>query len=743
MQRQGYRTCTLCEAMCGIVVEVEQDSEGERVGKIHGDARDPFSRGHICPKVMALSDLHHDEDRLRTPLKRTGAHFSPISWEQAFDEVACNLKRVQQSHGKSAVAVYQGNPTVHNSGTMLMSPLFVRSLRTKNRFSATSVDQLPHMLASYLMFGHQLLIPIPDIDRTDYMLVLGANPAVSNGSLMTAPGAADRLQAIIARGGKVVVLDPRRSETAALASEHHFIRPGSDALFLLAVLHTLFAEKHVRLGALASLVEGLDAVAAIAKRFAPERVAGQTGVSAETIKRIAHEFAGQPRAVCYGRVGVSTQEFGALSCWLINVLNIVSGNLDREGGAMFPQPAIDPLRLTAFFSPGHFATYHSRVRKLPEFSGELPVATLAEEIDTEGEGQIRALVTSAGNPVLSTPNGARLERALETLDYMVAIDFYLNETTRHAHIILPPSGPLEHDHYDLAFHLLAVRNTAKYAEALFERAPEARHDFEIFNELTLRMADTPRERLKARAQYLVLKKLGSRGILDILLRSGPYGDRFLPLRPRARKRALGLKEGLSIRALLAAPHGIDLGPLRPCLAQRLPKRHGRIVLAPSAMRQDLARLEESLVCAPASPQHTPPALVLIGRRHLRSNNSWLHNSPRLVRGPPRCTLQMHPNDAEARGLSKGCRVEVKSNVGAVEVSLEITDALMEGVVSLPHGFGHARPGTQLRIANAHAGASINDVTDDARVDLLSGNASFSGVPVSVRKVEDLGAATTA
>jgi anaerobic selenocysteine-containing dehydrogenase len=729
MKRQHYRTCTLCEAMCGIVVEVEaqqHDGEPERVSKIQGDALDPFSRGHICPKAMALSDLHHDEDRLRTPLKREGTRFVAISWNAAFDEVAHNLKRVQRAHGKSAVAVYQGNPSVHNSGTMLMSPLFVRSLRTRSRFSATSVDQLPHMLASYLMFGHQFLIPIPDIDRTDYMLVLGANPAVSNGSLMTAPGAADRLRAIIARGGKVVVLDPRRSETALLASEHHFIRPGSDALFLLAVLHTLFAEQRLALGALASLVEGLSEVEAIAKKFAPERVALHTGIAAETIKRIARELSEQRRAVCYGRVGVSTQDFGALSCWLINVLNIVSGNLDRAGGAMFPEPAIDPMRLRAFFSAGHFATYRSRVRKLPEFSGELPVATLAEEIETAGAGQIRALVTSAGNPVLSAPNGARLDRALATLDYMVSIDFYLNETTRHAHIILPPTGPLEHDHYDLAFHLLAIRNTAKYSQPLFPRPADTRHDFEIFNELTVRMADTPLARVAARAQYLTLKKLGSRGMLDILLRTGPYGDHYLPR-----------KQGLSIRALEDAPHGIDLGPLRPCLPQRLPSEHRRIALAPKQLVEDVARLEQGLW------QHTTPELVLIGRRHLRSNNSWLHNSPRLVKGPPRCTLQMHPKDAAARGLTPACRVQVKSNVGAVEVALEITDALMEGVVSLPHGFGHARPGTQLRVANAHAGASINDVTDDARVDLLSGNASFSGVPVSVSKVEELGAATTA
>jgi len=453
--------------MCGVVIE----TEGRNVLSIRGDADDPFSRGHICPKAMGLSDLHHDQDRLRTPLRREGGRFVPISWEQAFDEVAANLKRVQKQHGKSAVAVYQGNPSVHNLGTMLMSPQFVRTLRTRNRYSATSVDQLPHMLAAFAMFGHQLLIPIPDIDRTEYMLVLGANPAVSNGSLMTAPGAADRLKAIVKRGGKVVVLDPRRTETAALASEHVFIRPGSDALFLMAVLHTLFSEQLARPGALLPLLSGFEQVASLVTDFAPERVAETTDVPADTIRRIAREFASAPRAVCYGRVGVSTQDFGTLCSWLINLINIVTGNLDREGGAMFPQPAIDPLTLGAAFSRGHFATFKSRVRGLPEFGGELPVATLAEEIDTAGKGQIRALVTSAGNPVLSTPNGARLERALPTLDFMVSIDFYLNETTRHAHIILPPSGPLEHDHYDLAFHVLAVRNTTKYSPATFPRSP--------------------------------------------------------------------------------------------------------------------------------------------------------------------------------------------------------------------------------------------------------------------------------
>ncbi len=723
MKRQDYRTCTVCEAMCGIVVE----SEHGHVSKIYGDELDPFSRGYICPKAMGLADIHDDPDRLRTPLRREGGRFVPISWDAAFAEVGEKLRRVRRAHGRDAVAFYLGNPAAHNLGALLMFPFLARALGTRNRFSATSVDQLPHMLASYLMLGHQALLPIPDLDRTDYMLVLGANPAVSNGSLMTAPGVADRLRALVARGGSLVVLDPRRSETAALASEHIFIRPGSDALFLLGMLHTLFTERRVRLGALASLVEGLPKIEEIARRFPPERVAEQTGVAAETIARIARSFSERQRAVCYGRIGVCTQDFGSLSCWLINVLNVVTGNFDREGGAMFTQPAVDPLRLPPWlFTRGSYASYTSRVRGLPEFGGELPVATLAEEIEGEGPGQIRALLTLAGNPALSAPNGGRLDRALDKLEFMVSVDFYLNETTRHAHVILPPSGPLERDHYDLALHVLAVRNTAKYAPALFPAASDARGDFAILNELCLRLADTRLERVGARAQYQLLKRTGTRGMLDLLLRTGPYGDNLLPL-----------KRGLSLRALEQAPHGIDLGPLRPCLPERLRAGHGRVVLAPRALVDDLTRLEHTLW------QHTRPALVLIGRRHLRSNNSWFHNSPRLIKGPPRCTLQMNPEDAAARGLTPGCLVQIESNVGAVQVSLEITDALMAGVVSLPHGFGHARAGTQLRVANVHAGASINDVTDDARVDLLSGNASFSGVPVSVVRAEELGAATTA
>jgi anaerobic selenocysteine-containing dehydrogenase len=711
MADKHYRTCTLCEAICGVVIE----TDGGVITSIRGDREDPFSRGHICPKAAALKDLHEDPDRLRRPLRRDGAGWKEIGWDEAFDEVARRLQEVQRAHGRGAVGVYQGNPTVHNYGTMLFAPELVRSLRTKSRFSATSVDQLPHMLASLLMFGHQLLIPIPDIDRTGYLLVLGANPAVSNGSLMTAPDVARRIEAIRARGGKVVVLDPRRTETAALADEHHFIRPGADALFLLAVLHTLFAEGRVKLGRARDLATGVDAIRALAQPFPPERVAAAVGIEGGVIRGLARAFSDAEAAVCYGRVGVSTQDHGAVACWLVNVLNVVTGNLDRPGGAMFTLPAVDAVGAARRFGgAGHFGAWKSRVRGLPEFGGELPVAVLAEEIETPGPGQLRALVTSAGNPVLSTPNGERLDRALASLEFMVSIDFYLNETTRHAHVILPPTGPLEHDHYDLIFHVLAIRNTAKYSPPLVERPADARHDWEIYSELTSRLSSGTRwQRLKARAQVAALRRLGPRGMLDLALRFGPRGDG---------------RKALRLRDLEAAPHGIDLGALTPLLPGRLQTRDGKIALAPEALVADVKRLEDRLVAAVAGGGG---ALELIGRRELRSNNSWMHNSQRLVKGPERCTLLMHPTDAAARALADGALVRVTSRVGAVTAPVKISDEVMPGVVSLPHGWGHGRAGVRLAVASARPGASLNDLTDDQRVDTLTGNASFSGVPVTV------------
>lgn len=711
--RTHFRTCHLCEAMCGIQIDVE----GDKILSIEGDHEDPLSRGYICPKALALADIHTDPDRLKLPQKRTATGWETIGWEEAFDLAAKGIHGIQSQHGRHAVGFYLGNPTVHNYGAMLFGLPFLLTLRTKNRFSATSVDQLPRMLVSLLMYGHQLLLPVPDLDRTSYLLVLGANPVVSNGSIMSAPGASKRLAAIRARGGKVVVLDPRRTETAEIADAHHFIRPSTDALFLLGMLHTIFAEKLARPGKLEPLLDGFEWVEEVMRRFPPERVAGPTGIPAATIREIAREFAQAKSAACYGRVGTSTQEFGTLASWLTDVLNIVTGNLDRAGGAMFTRPAADVVSGAARAGQqGTFARYRSRVRGLPEFGGELPVAVLAEEMETPGEGQIRALVTGAGNPVLSTPNGRRLDRALAKLEFMVSIDFYVNETTRHAHLILPPTFGLEHDQYELAFHLLAVRNTAKFSPALFERGPDQRHDWEIYLELTTRLLALQGSRVKAAVLGATGRKLGPAGILDLMVRAGPHGDRFNPF-----------SKGLSRKKLLQHPHGVDLGALEPCLPGRLSTESKRINLAPAPIAEDLKRLEARFLTKEA----VAGGLELIGRRHLKSNNSWMHNSARLVKGKDRCTLLMHPGDAQGRGLATGQRVKVTSRVGSVEVPLEVSDEVMPGVVSLPHGWGHGRDGVKLAVAQAHAGESVNDLTDENHLDALSGTSSLSGVAVTV------------
>src|SRR5690349_15917410 len=566
-----YRTCNLCEAICGIAIEVEPY---QRL-TIRGDQDDPFSRGYICPKAVALQDIHYDKDRLKHPLRRTPRGWQRIGWDEAFAEVTQNLKRIRTQHGRNSIATYLGNPTVHNYEALLFAPGFIRSLRTRNRFSATSVDQLAHHLASFLMFGHQLLLPVPDVDRTDFFLILGANPAVSNGSMMTAPGMARRLEAIRARGGKVVLIDPRQNETARFASEHLFIRPGTDVLLLLALLHVIFAEG---LTHPSSFAKGVEQISDLVAQFSPEKVTPITRIDADQIRRLAREFAAAKAAVCYGRIGLSTQEFGGVCQWLINVLNVVTGNLDRPGGAMFPLPAFDPVTAPESLAQrGSFARWHSRVRKLPEFTGEFPVATLAEEILTEGAGQIKAVVTLAGNPVLSTPNGRVLDRALASLEFMVSIDFYINETTRHAHIILPPTNTLERGHYDLALHLLAVRNTTKYSQPLFKPGDDTRHDWEILAELQMRMGANGAfgSLLRGVRNKFVKQFFGPERILDLGLRFGPYR--------------------LSLRKLKQAPHGIDLGPLTPCLPGRLRTADKFIELAPEIFVKDLERVRLKLL----------------------------------------------------------------------------------------------------------------------------------------------------
>jgi len=583
------------------------------------------------------------------------------------------------------------------------------------------VDQLAHHLASHLMFGHQLLLPVPDLDRTKFFLILGANPAVSNGSMMTAPGMGRRLEEIRQRGGKVVLIDPRLNETARFVDQHLFIRPGTDVLLLLAMLQVVFAEGLRRPGPLSEFTKGVEKVANLVAEFTPERVASITGIAAEEIRSLAKAFAAADSAVCYGRIGVSTQEFGGVCQWLINVLNIVTGNLDRPGGAMFTRPAFDPVNAPKSLAPrGGFARRHTRVRKLPEFWGEFPVAALAEEILTEGAGQIRALVTVAGNPVLSTPNGRELDRAFAGLEFMASIDCYINETTRHANIILPPTSSLERSHYDIAFHVLAVRNTAKFSPPLFERVAGAKDDWEILLELQTRMSEGG---LADRVKGSLMKRfLGPERMIDLGLRFGPYGARLNPF-----------SSGLTLRKVKNAKHGMDLGPLSPCLPGRLRTANKQIDLAPEALLGDVARVKSQLLNEPMAEVNGH--LQLIGRRQLRSNNSWMHNTERLLRGKPQCTILMHPDDAAHRQLVSGQTVVVKSRVGSVEVPIEVSDEMMPGVVSIPHGWGHDRAGIQLEVAQQHSGTSINDLTDHLAIDTLCGTAAFNGTWVTVEAAD--------
>ncbi|MFT5223279.1 MAG: anaerobic selenocysteine-containing dehydrogenase [Glaciecola sp.] len=699
------RTCHLCEAMCGLMLEIE----GDRVVGVTGDVDDPLSKGYLCPKGAAIGDLHADPDRLRSPmLRQSDGTFVETDWETALDVAAAGLAKVQGEHGKDALAAYLGNPTVHSHGSLFM-PLLLKAMQTRNLTTASTVDQRPQEMAAWLLYGHSALLPIPDLDRTDHLLILGANPAVSNGSLMTAPDARGRIKAIRARGGTVTVVDPRRTETSRIADEHVFIRPGTDALLLAAMVATIFEEGLERPGALAEFTDGLDLVAKWLEGFTPEAVAGVTGIDAATTRRLARNFAGAESGVVYGRLGICLQRTGTVASWLVNVLNIVTGNLDRPGGAMFTTPALDLVSMTA---GGRYDRWQSRVNGRPEFSGEIPAAELAQEMLTPGDGQVRAFLVNAGNPVLSTPNGKRLDGALANLDFMVSIDIYVTETSRHADVILPPVSALERSHYDHAFHNLAVRNTVRWSPPVFAAPDGAMHDWEILVELARRLFGDPDRATTIARRFGEVKDPDQLVALGIAM--GPWG-----------KAARGEDDGIDFSDVVASEHGIDLGPLQPQLPDRLRSEGQRINLAPEIIADEVEAMHRMLT------RDDDDRLVLIGRRQLRSNNSWMHNQERLVKGRDRCTALMHPDDASARQLVDGAPVCVRSTIGEIEVPLEISDEIMPGVVSIPHGWGHAVTGVGWKTAQANPGASVNDLTDTALFDPLSGNAALSEVRVTV------------
>jgi anaerobic selenocysteine-containing dehydrogenase len=714
----AHRTCPFCEATCGLELEI---AEG-RVTKVRGDADDVFSKGFLCPKGVSLMELHDDPDRLRTPMIRTSdGSFRPASWTEALELVAARLPPLLEAHGRDACAVYLGNPAAHGLSALLYGRPLIKAIGTKNIYSASTVDQYPKQMASALMFGTATSVAVPDLDRTDFLLVLGANPLASNGSLMTSPDVRGRLRAIRARGGRIVVVDPRRTRTAKEADEHLFIRPGTDAMLLFALVNVIFEE---RLESPVDHLAGLDEVRELARAFTPEAASAATGIDAEAIRSLARDLAGAPTAAVYGRIGTTTQLFGTTASWLVDVLNAITGNLDRPGGAMFARAAAGQANTRGEGGTGRgvtFGRWASRVRGLGEIFGELPVATLSDEIETPGDGQVRALITIAGNPAVSTPNAARLDAALASLDFMVSVDIYINETTRHADVIFPSPSPVEKSHYDLALYMFAVRNVANYSPALMDPPEGMLQEWETLLALTAIVAgqgaDADLEALDAFVAAEVgrvngvepdASLRGPERLLDMMLRAGPYG--------------------LTLADLKAAPHGIDLGALEPRLPEMLRTPTGRIELAPEPIVADVPRLRAAM------GEHVNGGMVLVGRRDLRSNNSWMHNLPLLVSGPERCTAWLHPDDVERFGLGAGDRVRVSSRAGAIELPFEKTEDVMPGVVSIPHGWGHAGGGVQLSVAADHAGANSNLLADEMLLDPVSGNAVLNGIPVEVAPV---------
>ena len=731
-----YRICPLCEACCGLEVR----TRGSQVEAIRGWRGDVLSDGYLCPKAAALRDLHEDPDRLRTPLMRRrgrGSPLEPVGWAEAYAEIGRRLPPLLAEHGRDALALVAGNPASHKMGLLLYFARLIRAAGSKNVYSASTLDQMPKQLSAGLMFGHWLSIPVPDIERTQWLLVIGANPVASNGSMWTVPDFRGKARAMQARGGRLIVIDPRRSETAALADEHHFIRPGADAWLLLGMLHHLFAKDLVTAGAATSLVDGLALLKDAVQPFTPARTALRCGVPAETIQRLATELASTPRAALYGRIGTCTQTYGTLASWLIDVLNVLTGRLDVPGGVMFAKAPAFAANTVGKPGTGRGVStgrHHSRVSGAPEVFGELPITRLAEEIETPGPGQVRALVTVASNPVLSSPNGARIAAALGTLDFMVSFDIYLNETTRHANVVLPGRSPLEEGHYDIAFPQLSCHNHARYSAPIF--AAPADHPPEWHNLLRLaailkgsgaganvaalddQMLADDLQRLAGEHASAMQQALsawtGPERLADLALRTGPHGDQF-GRRP----------EGLTLAKLAAQPGGIDLGELQPRLPEVLRTPSGLVELAPPSLLADLPRAAADLA--------TPAAdMVIIGRREVRSNNSWMHNLPTLAKGPARCTLLMHPQDATRLGLADGALARIQRGDAALQAPVVLSTDLMPGVVCLPHGWGHDLPGARLHLAAERPGVNLNALLDDALIDPLSGNAVLSGVAVQVR-----------
>lgn len=733
----GLRICPFCESTCGLRITLQ----GDRVERVEGNPEDLFSRGYLCPKGANIANASDDPDRLTTPLVRRGGQFEPATWDDAFARIRQGIGEIRSQYGKDAVGVYVGNPNSHNLAAPLYLRHVIKAVGSRNLFSPATADQVPTQVACARMYGSSKAVPVPDVDRTDFLLIFGANPMVSNGSLCTAPNFPARLRTLRARGGRIIVVDPRTTATAAMADQHLAIRPATDVWLLLAIIKHLFETNSTRMGTLTSRVTNLSKLRELTEQVDMAGVALRCGVDEASIIELCRAVAEAGVVAAYGRIGTCTVRHGTLTNWLIQCVNVLTGSLDAEGGMMFPISPVRPRQNPP--APFRIGRWHSRVRQLPEIFSELPVSTFVDEVVTPGEGQIRGLVTVAGNPVLSAPQGGRLSAALPGLDFMVSVDPYINETTAHADVVLPPPPLLSTGHYDWSLSGYFVRAVVRYtppvrpipdgmlsdedvlcrlADSLaaepWQQTPVAFRERALMNDLAAAVADPDSavsDRDAAELRALLGGTTDPERRLDAALRLGPFGDHF------------GTRSsGLSLARLLEHPEGIDFGPMVARLDEVVTNPRGVIDLFPPEFAAEV----RSLLVEPAES-----GLVLVGRRQLRSNNSWLHNVPKLVQGKVDCTLVMNESDADERGLSHGELVRVESRAGEITVVLEVSREIRRGVVSLPHGWGHDVPGSRLRVATNRPGSNANDLIDELPLDAQSGAAVMNGVPVQVRTIQ--------
>jgi formate dehydrogenase len=710
--------CRICEAACGMVATVEDG----RITKLRPDRDHPLSQGEACPKGVAMLEVHDDPDRVLHPMRRRadGEGFERVSWREAIADIGTRLRAVRDEHGGDAIGWYMGNPGAFSYSHPLWVKGFVDALGSKHYYTASSQDVSNRFAASALLYGSPALLPIPDLNRTKFLLVVGANPLVSHGSVLTAPRIRHQLDEIVERGGRVVVVDPRRSETAR-QYEHVPVQPDSDAQLLLSLLHVIFDEHLEDTAAITEQSTGTQLLRNAAAEHPPEATESATGVPADTVRALARDIAAAESAAIYGRTGSCLGRHGTLVSFLLDALGLVTGNLDRPGGLVFGRPVIALDEVAHRGGLDSYGKVHSRIGGFPDVLGAMPASLMAEEITTPGDGQMHALFVSAGNPVMSVPDGDKLTRALVELDLLVSIDLYVNETNKHADYVLPAATFLEREDLPIAFLGFYTTPFIQWTEPVVAPRGEARDEWETIDDIAgeLGIVPLPIPQLRMLGRRLT-RWLTPQRLVELLLRTSAQGDLF------------GLRRGkLNLDVLRKHPSGIvvDEQIATGVLRKRIYTRDKRVNLQPQQLREALDRLRD--LGGADSGGEFP--LRLIGLRELRSHNSWMHNSPMLMRGKRTHAARVHPDDAVAHGLSDGGGVRITSKHGSLEVAVKVTDEIVAGTVALPHGWGH-HGGWQ--VANAAGGANSNVLAGSAVEDLepLAGMAFLNGIRVKLEPI---------